>query len=138
MLDAMKGAMEQYGDDAKRIDGFEKDDAIEIASAQLSRVRLLNGNDGIMADRRCHVEVKFTTFESWAIWDFRENSYVAPFDGQRRQQEYTWRFEGVVNLPRMTEAEAAELPTFDVNILGESGELPEDEIEEAWIVESIV
>ena len=147
MFEAMKGAMEQYGDDAKRIEGFEADDAIEVTAARLARVRLFNDMDSPWAPRRCHIDVHFSTLESWKIWDYRDNAHVEPFDGQRRVQEYTWRFEGSVMPPRMTEEEALakDLSTYDLlSVTAPGAPVNADEIEtlpdqgDPWIVESIV
>ena len=40
---------------------------------------------------------QFLVHESYKIFDFHTNSVIEPFDGRKRPQESTWRFEGRVS-----------------------------------------
>jgi hypothetical protein len=109
MLEAMQFAMNEFGDNARRVEGFEAADAIELSGARLVKAQILKPDEEWERQnassqrerwrsepRRCHLDVQFLSHESWKIIDYRLNEAIEPFDGRRREQQSTWRFEGVV------------------------------------------
>ena len=110
-LDAMVATMEDLAGDARRIVDHEGDDAIEINSATLHRVLLLDDNyydSGRFepgGPRKVHLDVRFVSTERWVMHDYHDNEPVKPFDGTPFEQSSTMRWEGEV-VPPGCDAEA--------------------------------
>jgi hypothetical protein len=100
MLNAMRQTMEEEPFDVRRVEGHDEDESIVVTHATLVRAQLLTPpSDDLWLPRQCHLDVAFTSEETWRIYDYREGMALPPFDGRSRTQQSTWRFEGSVRPP---------------------------------------
>ena len=105
-LDAMVATMHDIADGGRRIVEADADDAIQIESATLHRVLLLDDptfETGM--PRKVHIDVRFMSTERWIMHDYHENEPVKPFDGSPFEQNTVMRWEGEV-VPPGSSAEA--------------------------------
>ena len=99
-LDAMVRTMDDIAGDRRRIVEFEDTDAIEIQSATLNQVLLLDDPTFQTGDaRKVHLDVRYVSTERWMMHDYNENAPIKPFDGTPFEQTTTLRWEGEVVPP---------------------------------------
>ena len=111
MLKAMQATMEEIANERRRVVDVDLDDSIEVQSAVLRQVLILKDESDLPEGfRRCHLDVRITSRETWRMFDYNENEALEPFDGRARLQESTWRFEGVLASPWLGESEAPTAP----------------------------
>jgi hypothetical protein len=114
---AMQETMDIFGAEGRRVMLPDAEDAIDVKSAVLRRVAVLEGEEDA-AGRRCHMDVLITSHEKWSLYDYNEKAAIPPFDGRMNVQEATWRFEGTVAPPEDADGDS--------------------QGEQSWIIHSIV
>lgn len=96
-LDAMVSTMEDLAGDRRRIVDADDDEAINITSATLCRVLLIDDPEHSEGDpRKVHLDVRFVSTERWVMHDYNENAPIKPFDGSPFEQTSVMRWEGEV------------------------------------------
>ena len=96
MLTAMQATMEEIANDRRRVVDVDLEDSIEVQSAILRQVFILQDQEGVPEGaRRCHLDVRITSRETWKLFDYNENVALEPFDGRARLQESSGSMEGV-------------------------------------------
>lgn len=99
-LDAMVSTMDDIAGDRRRILEADADDALNIESATLHRVLLLDDPSFVTGDaRKVHLDVRFVSTERWTMHDYNDNELVPPFDGSPFEQRTVMRWEGEVVPP---------------------------------------
>lgn len=97
-LSGLTETMDGIAGDTRRILNADAADAIEIQSATLNRVCLLEHGGSLKLDvpRQVHLDVRFVTTERWLLHDYRENTQIKPYDGTPFRQEAIMRWDGEV------------------------------------------
>ena len=109
-LEAMVATMDDIASDRRRIVEFEDQDAVEIHSASLNRVLLLDDPTfEVGGPRKVHIDVRFTSTERWVMHDYNDNAPIKPFDGTPFEQTSTMRWEGEVVPPARAGADPDEI-----------------------------
>ena len=111
-LDAMVATMDDIAGDRRRIQEFEDQDAVQIKSATLTNVLLLDDPSFQTGDpRKVHIDVRFVSTERWVMHDYTDNAPIKPFDGTPFEQNATLRWEGEI-VPPGNDAEARNWKLF--------------------------